>query len=131
MVAPERRRSRRVVPSSDDPIRVELRCGEGSRALEVAAFDIAIHGLGLQLDPADLENLEEGRGLDVEFVLPGQLDRIGLPVEIRQCRDVEDRAHVGLEFCFEDAEQQDWATSRVAEYVAARIAGSELLGRVA
>ena len=38
--------------------------------------------------------------------------------------------HIGVEFMFEDAEQKDWATSRVAEYVATRLPSREILGCV-
>ena len=131
MVAPERRRSRRVDAGAPDPIQVELRCGEGRPALTLAARDIAIHGLGVEIDPEVLAELDEQRGLDVEFVLPGQLDRIGVPVVVRHQREEGESLLLGLEFAFEDAVQKDWATARVAEYVAGRLTGRETLGRAA
>lgn len=131
METPERRRSRRVRPLVAEPVRVELRCGEGRAPLILDAVDIAIHGIGLQA-PADLlASLEPELGIDAEFSLPGQLERLGIPVEIRQRRELGELVHLGLEFAFEDAEQKDWASAHLASYVSGRLEGERPIGRAA
>ena len=95
------------------------------------AVDVAIHGLGLQANAAQAQALDAELGIDAEFTLPGQLDRLGLPVLIRQQRQVGEHIHLGLEFAFEDGEQQDWASAALAAFVAERLAEERSLGRVA
>ena len=131
METPERRRSRRVRPLVAEPVRVELRCGEGRAPLVLDAVDIAIHGVGFQATANQLQALEPELGIDAEFFLPGQSERLGIPVEIRQRRQLGDLVHLGLEFAFEDAEQKDWASAHLASYVSERLAGERQVGRAA
>ena len=118
-------------PQASDPVRVELRCGESGEPIVMDAVDVAIHGLGLQANAAQAQALDAELGIDAEFTLPGQLDRLGLPVLIRQQRQVGEHIHLGLEFAFEDGEQQDWASAALAAFVAERLAEERSLGRVA
>ncbi len=131
METPERRRSWRVRPPVTEPVRVELRCGEGRAPLTFDAIDIAIHGVGFQVPAEQLLGLEPELGIDAEFFLPGQAERIGLPAVLRQQRQLGDLVHLGLEFAYEDAEQKDWASARLASYVSERLADERRASRAA
>ena len=117
----DRRRSRRVRPTDDDPIEVELYLAEGAAPLEARVWDVSVHGFGLLLPRKLVDSVRKAEQLELEFTLPNERDRVGVRVGLRQVRPSGGVMHLGLEFLWEGTEQQDWVTARVAAYVAERL----------